>query len=229
MRLRTRIALTLLPPEVWSDVRNELALRRSVLLSRVRRSHSPGCTSGPRLHLGCGRRVIAGWVNIDAIDAPGVDLVWDIRQRLPFASGSAELIYTEHVLEHLVKTDADHLLAECFRVLIPSGLLRVGVPDAELYLRAYVGANQEFFARAAYLGGATRPLRTRMEVINQMFRMGGAHKYAWDFETLNLSLTEIGFKNVVRYESGRASVPDLCLDDPAHSFETLYAEALKPC
>lgn len=207
---------------------NELALKRSVLLSRARRTHPQIPESGLRLHLGCGRRIISGWTNIDAADGPGVDLVWDLRRPLPFAPGSVELIYSEHVLEHLVKADADHLLADCFRVLAPSGVLRVGVPDAELYLRAYVGTNGEFFARAEYLGGATRPLRTRMEVINQMFRMGGAHKYAWDFETLELSLSEAGFADIVRCEPGRASSPSLCLDDPSHAFETLYAEARKP-
>jgi hypothetical protein len=67
-----------------------------------------------------------------------------------------------------------------------------------------------------------------MEVINQMFRMGGAHKYAWDFETLTLALSEAGFKNIVRHPSGCASTAHLCLDDPEHAFETLYAEALRP-
>jgi hypothetical protein len=66
-------------------------------------------------------------------------------------------------------------------------------------------------------------------VINQMFRMGGAHKYAWDFETLTLSLSEAGFGNIERHAPGCASTPRLCLDDPEHAFETLYVEGVKPC
>jgi hypothetical protein len=58
-----------------------------------------------------------------------------------------------------------------------------------------------------------------------MFRMGGAHRFAWDFETLAKELSAAGFRNIRRYASGESSLPDLCLDDPAHAFETLYLEA----
>jgi hypothetical protein len=33
-------------------------------------------------------------------------------------------------------------------------------------------------------------------VINQMFRMGGDHHYAWDFETIRHFASEIGFSPV---------------------------------
>jgi predicted SAM-dependent methyltransferase len=234
MRLRTRIAYQLLPPEIWSDIRSELVLKRSVLLRRLRGDQRrtqrwAKARPGLRLHLGCGRRSVPGWLNVDALAGTGVDLVLDIRRRLPFASGGAEFIYTEHMLEHLARNDADRLLAECYRVLVPGGRLRIGVPDAEIYLRAYVSEDRAFFGAAERLGGATRPLRTPMEVINQMFRMGGAHKFAWDLQTLTQSLGEAGFKHVDKYAPGRASTPLLCLDDPEHAFETLYVEAVKPC
>jgi predicted SAM-dependent methyltransferase len=232
MRLRTRIAYQILPPELWSDIKNELALKRSVLSSRQRcrqrlKELEMAVPNGLRLHLGCGRRTIGGWVNVDAAAGQGVDVVWDVRERLPFGSGGTQLIYTEHLLEHLVKADADKLLTECYRVLMPGGRVRIGVPDAEAYLRAYVEGNLAFFQAAERLGGATRPLRTPMEVINQMFRMGGAHKYAWDLKTLAQSLSESGFTHIAKYQPGQASTPLLCLDDPEHAFETLYVEARK--
>jgi predicted SAM-dependent methyltransferase len=162
---------------------------------------------------------------MDAADEPGVDLVWDVRRPLPFPSRTVDLIYTEHLLEHLARSDTDRLLAECQRVLRPSGRIRIGVPDAGLYLRAYIDRNDDFFELARHLGGATEPLRTPIEVINQMFRMGGAHKYAWDLETLTLALRESGFRDICQHRPGEASSPILCLDDPAHAFETLYVEA----
>ena len=70
--------------------------------------------------------------------------------------------------------------------------MRIGVPDAELYLRAYAANDREFFKATEWLGCASYPLRTPLEVVNQLFRMGGAHKFAWDFETLALSLSEAG-------------------------------------
>jgi len=178
-----------------------------------------------KLHLGCGRRAMAGWINIDAEDGPGVDLRWDLRDRLPCAEGVAALVYSEHVLEHLEFEDAIPLLAEIHRVLAPGGRLRLGVPDAERYLRAYASGDERFFHALRHIGSPSLPLDTPIKVINQMFRMGGAHCFAWDFETLSRHLTEAGFVDVERFDSGRSSLAALCLDDPEHAPETLYVEA----
>jgi predicted SAM-dependent methyltransferase len=71
------------------------------------------------IHLGCGSRVFAGRVNIDARPGKGVDLIWDLRVPLPIRDNTATMVYSEHVLEHLYKPDAIKLLEECFRILQP--------------------------------------------------------------------------------------------------------------
>jgi SAM-dependent methyltransferase len=180
-----------------------------------------------RIHLGCGKRVMAGWVNVDCFRGPGIDMVGDLRSPLPFADGSARMIYSEHVLEHLQLEDARRLLRECQRVLAPEGILRIGVPDAEIYFKAYISGDQSFFNDLQHLGGAVSPLRTPIEVINHMFRMGPHHLFAWDWPTLNLALTEAGFVSTRKCESGLASSTEICLDDPSRAFETLYVEAAK--
>ncbi len=180
------------------------------------------------LHLGCGRRIMPGWVNVDAVAGAGIDLVWDLRYRLPFATRSATMIYSEHLLEHLPKRDALALLAESYRILEPGGRIRIGVPDAELYLRAYAEQQTDFFRELRHLGGTLTPLETPIDVINHMFRMGGHHQFAWDYQSLAHALQSIGFEQIARWPAGRASCPALCLDDPAHAFETLYVEASRP-
>jgi predicted SAM-dependent methyltransferase len=86
-----------------------------------------------RLNLGSGLTPIPGFVNVDALeDAPGVDVVADISQRLPFDDGSAELVYASHLLEHFPTEEVPPLLAEWRRVLRPGGLLLVAVPDREV-------------------------------------------------------------------------------------------------
>ncbi|HEY5885099.1 MAG TPA: methyltransferase domain-containing protein [Pyrinomonadaceae bacterium] len=182
---------------------------------------------GRNLHLGCGDRSSSGWLNVDANGNAGVDLQWDLREPLPFDDSSCRLIYSEHLLEHLMKEDGEELLAECYRLLEPGGRLRIGVPDAELYLRSYVEGRAAFFNELAHLGGAVNRLSTPIDVINQMFRMGGAHRFAWDFEALMNSLRRAGFDSIQRFSPGEASSPKLCLDDPEHAFETLYVEAIK--
>jgi predicted SAM-dependent methyltransferase len=55
--------------------------------------------SEKKLHLGCGRRMIDGFINIDTI--PGCDLRLDLdRERLPFDDNSVDCIYAFHFLEH---------------------------------------------------------------------------------------------------------------------------------
>src|SRR4029077_17458324 len=88
-----------------------------------------------RLHLGCGARHVDGWVNIDFIGVSRVDLPWDLRNQLPFADGSAEAVFHEHLLEHLPLNAVLTLLQECRRLLRPGGIIRVGVPDAGRYVQ----------------------------------------------------------------------------------------------
>jgi predicted SAM-dependent methyltransferase len=180
-----------------------------------------------RLHLGCGRRVMEGWVNVDCFAAEGIAFEGDLREPLPFADSSVTMLYSEHVIEHLLPPEAGHFLRECHRVLQPGGIIRLGAPDAELYLRAYVSGDAAFFDTARNIGSPVSPLDTPMKIINQMARMGGHHHFAWDFQTLQLEMERAGFRQVVKGQPGRSVHSGLCLDDPSHAFETLYAEATK--
>jgi predicted SAM-dependent methyltransferase len=88
---------------------------------------------GLRLNLGSGETPISEFVNVDALeDAPGVDVVADIGQRLPFEDEAADLIHASHLLEHFPTADVPRLLAEWRRVLKPGGVLLVAVPDLEV-------------------------------------------------------------------------------------------------
>lgn len=59
--------------------------------------------TGIRLNLGCGRDIRPGWVNIDAVPLPGVDVATDFddKPHLPFADGTVGYSEGEHVIEHL--------------------------------------------------------------------------------------------------------------------------------
>jgi hypothetical protein len=83
-------------------------------------------------------------------------------------------------------------------VLDHGGSLRLIVPDLEKYVIAYARADYAFFQSFRFLGGAVEPLETKGAVCNQMFRMGGSHKFAWDFETLRQAARDCGFSEVSR-------------------------------
>jgi predicted SAM-dependent methyltransferase len=231
VRALGRLARTIFPSYVWSSIRQEwplTLLRWSYVVVPHRRKYLKRLRDlRDRVHLGCGARARAGWFNIDCASFPGVNLLWDIRHRLPLADGIADCVYSEHVLEHFEYEDAIRLLREVHRILRIGGVFRIGVPNAAIYLRAYVSGDEAFFTYTRHLGGAIRPLRLPIDVVNQMFRMGGHHRFAWDERSLELALKECDFASIRNFPAGQGSFTELVLDDPDHAFETVYFEAVK--
>jgi len=67
--------------------------------------------------------------NLDIRDLPQVDIVADIRDGIPFCDGVLDLIYCNHLIEHLNFNEAERFIDECHRVLAKKGRLIVGFPD----------------------------------------------------------------------------------------------------
>lgn len=78
-----------------------------------------------KLHLGCGKKLWPGFVNVDAVGDP--DVKCDLR-KLPFDSNSADEIHSVHVVEHLYVHEVLDVMTEWVRVLKPGGLMVVEVP-----------------------------------------------------------------------------------------------------
>ncbi len=149
-----------------------------------------------RLHLGSGPNHKVGWVNIDLFH-PDADLQLDLRDPWPFPSESASHIYSEHVFEHFDYYDeVPHFLSESMRILRRDGIFDVGVPDTEWPLRAYQDPEDEYWKMV----GKWHPREcvTQLDHINYHFRQRGEHKYAWDCETLQITLESHGFTMVER-------------------------------
>lgn len=70
-------------------------------------------------------------MNVDIVDMPKVDLVFDITKPFPIQSGVIAEVFSAATLEHLRKPHVDHVLKEFFRILKPGGVLRVSTPDIE--------------------------------------------------------------------------------------------------
>jgi SAM-dependent methyltransferase len=69
------------------------------------RAHAPAATSSRRLHLGCGKDIREGWINLDVSPLPGVAVVADLddcrNTPLPLADNSIDEFFASHVIEHL--------------------------------------------------------------------------------------------------------------------------------
>jgi predicted SAM-dependent methyltransferase len=77
-----------------------------------------------KLHLGCGRKKLEGWVNCDLY---GSEMDMDIRS-LPFNDNEADEIMAIHVCEHFYVHDIANVLKEWRRVLRPQGQLILELP-----------------------------------------------------------------------------------------------------
>ena len=106
--------------------------------------------------------------------------------------------------------------------------MRIIVPDAEKYMRAYALDDKAFFERLKELGGTSEPLPTKDTICNQMFHMGGAHLFAWDFETLDYVTRQIGFKSIKQSQQNDSSTTH-CIDgqDWWRPVESLYADLVR--
>jgi predicted SAM-dependent methyltransferase len=158
-----------------------------------------------RINLGCGPVVKEGFLNVDLF--PGGDLTLDLRRGLPFVSGSAELIFSEHFFEHIEYPEPIYsLFADIYRVLKPGGALRFSIPDAAWPLHDYRdGLSAPYFRACAENAWWHRDYcTTRMEHINFHFRQVGQHRFAYDEETARKVLGKAGFADVSRvgFETG---------------------------
>jgi SAM-dependent methyltransferase len=79
---------------------------------------------GLKLLLGCGEDDRPGWVHVDRVALPHVNVIHDLDvYPWPFADNAVEYIEALDVLEHLNDTVA--FMDECWRILSPSGTLYV--------------------------------------------------------------------------------------------------------
>ncbi len=114
-------------------IRNSIGRSRNQNLGAINR-----IATRELLNVGCGRTWHPEWTNIDLISTDRAVLVADICEGLPFADQMFDAVYHSHLLEHLDVEHGQRLVAECFRVLRPGGILRIVVPDMEQIARLYL-------------------------------------------------------------------------------------------
>jgi predicted SAM-dependent methyltransferase len=169
------------------------------------------------LHLGCGPFFIEGWINVDyslGAKLASIPLVgpivkslklfhidWNPRiilhnlaEPLPWPDASVDCIYTSHTLEHLRREDGERLMAECYRVLKPGGVLRIVVPDLKASVDDYLEGTipcERFVESLLVLKSKSASWKHK---ILGMVDDGHLHKCMYDTPGLIRKLHDAGFK-----------------------------------
>lgn len=118
-----------------------------------------------KLHLGCGKHYLKGYVNIDLpsekqdLMRAKADIYKDIRD-LDYSENSIDEIRNHHLLEHFTRQEAIKLLLQWRRWLKPGGLLVIETPDFEECVKLFLNSD----------------LKTKFKIARHIF---GSHESDW--------------------------------------------------
>jgi SAM-dependent methyltransferase len=214
-----------------------------------------------KINLGSGLQQAPGWINYDRsrsaviarnpvlrrlfklagrppLDWPEQTRVRDLTKGIPHATGSVDVVYSSHFLEHLPRDHADALVRESFRVLRPDGWMRLVVPDLEVLARAYASGDRAYFRNdeptiadafmaSLYLGIEKPPRSAIRRFARWLLRSDeGGHRWMYDAASLIHRMQQAGFAEVQAhaYREGRSGAEDM--DTQPRS--TVYIEGRKP-
>jgi predicted SAM-dependent methyltransferase len=178
--------------------------RRSRQIDEYLRSHSER-----KLQLGTGDNHLDGWLNTDIHDFAGrSDVVYlDLRRGFPFPDNSFDLVFSEHVIEHVDYADGLHCLRESYRVLRTAGRIRIATPSLERLLRLYdadltdVQRRYLRWARESFVADADVDLPGF--VVNNFVRAWG-HRFVYDAQTLRHAFERAGFADIEEHTVGES-------------------------
>ncbi|PID75572.1 MAG: hypothetical protein CSB23_03300 [Deltaproteobacteria bacterium] len=166
-----------------------------------------------KLHIGCGRNFLDGWLNSDLSPNSQDIISIDATAPFPFKNETFDYIFSEHMIEHISYPNGLLMLNECYRILKNSGAIRISTPDLFFLIDLY--GDKKTKLQEDYIKWATdnfvkyAPCYDSIFVINNFVRDWG-HLFIYDEKTLRASLKSAGFKNVVRCNLNESANEALC-------------------
>ena len=159
-----------------------------------------------KLHIGCGRNVLEGWLNSNFY--PRSINVFHLNAIKPFPFGDNEFdyVFSEHMIEHIPYAEGSLLLAECFRVLKKNGKIRLSTPNLAFLIDLYKEEKSQLQMDYCQWLNSEEATNNVVEttsyyldtfVINNFVRDWG-HEFIYDEKTLRLAMETAGFENISR-------------------------------
>jgi len=110
--------------------------------------HSSTAGGPVRLNLGCGDKILPGYVNVDVAETRAgkrPDVLCDLHALTSFQDTSVDEILSVHVVEHFWRWEVVGVLKEWVRVLKPGGLMVLECPNLKSACEAFL-ANPDLHA-----------------------------------------------------------------------------------
>lgn len=149
-----------------------------------------------KLHVGCGRNIMEGWINLDIADLPGVDIVADLDNcknvKLPLGNDSIDEFFVSHVIEH-IKNPLEMM----------EELHRVASPGAVAVFRCPYGSSDEAFEDPTHV---RQYFLNSFGYFSQPFYWRADYGYRGDWITEKITLVVDGNKY-------KGKTPQQILDD----------------
>jgi len=172
-----------------------------------------------KVHLGCGSNILKGWTNVD-IKNRRADMEFDIRGTFPFENESVEMIFSEHLIEHLTQDEGIAFLKECHRVLISGGVIRTSTPNLEWVIQKYLENKLDEWKDCNWVPAS------RCRMLNEVMRQC-RHKFVYDREELKDALREAGFSTLVNVGWRKSDYEELCNLEHRPDHHEAIVEAIK--
>ena len=200
---------------------------------------------------GCGFSAPSGWGNFDASPTlrferlPFIGKLYtknqsrfpvnveygDIVGGLPIAPGQCDGVYCSHILEHLSLNCFRDALHNTHKIMSPGATFRLVLPDLEFLCSSYLNNPQHesalLFMRETYLGHEKR--ERGIKALAASLLGNSQHLWMWDFKSINIELSNVGFVDIRRASFNDSSDPMFIdVEDKSRWDDCLGVECKKP-
>ena len=148
-----------------------------------------------RLNLGCGDKILPGYVNVDVVEARAgmkPDVICDMHDLSLFADACADEILSVHVVEHFWRWEIRDILREWSRVLTPGGRMIGECPNIQSACQAFL-ENPPQFSREDRDGQRTMWVFYGDPAWKDPLMI---HRWGYTPDSLKELLTEVGLADV---------------------------------
>ena len=159
-----------------------------------------------KLNIGCGTDYRENYVNIDGSNTlHRVDKVIDIGKESLleyFEPNSIEFILANDIVEHLFHWEAIELMKEFHKMLIPSGIAEIRVPDTARIMNSWflpIKTKITMMYGGQDIAQGNDPEKDASRQKNPQYF---CHKYGWTRRSMKDALLAVGFSKVTCKHAG---------------------------